>query len=115
MKNIKKILFIVLFSFLFIPFIGVEAKNNVKLYLFYSDSCPHCRNENEFLSTLEGVEIIKYEVYENSELVSKVRKELNVTRAAVPLTVIGSDYVLGFSDKLKNKILTLIDDYEKDA
>lgn len=112
MKYIKKILFILVISFLFIPFISADEKNDVTIYLFYSDSCPHCRKEKEFLSTLKDIEVKKYEVNENSDLVTKVRKELNINRAAVPLTIIGSDYVIGFSEELKNEILNLIDDYE---
>ena len=31
---------------------NVEAKENVKLYLFYGDGCPHCASEKEFTDYL---------------------------------------------------------------
>ncbi len=51
----KKIIggLVALFLFLFLT-IPVFAKDNiVNLYLFYSESCPHCKDEIEFLQKIE--------------------------------------------------------------
>jgi predicted DCC family thiol-disulfide oxidoreductase YuxK len=54
----KKIIITLIFLFSFIPFINAKE---VEIYLFYSNSCPHCANEKEFLSTLEDIKVKKYE------------------------------------------------------
>ena len=106
----KKILITFILLFLFIPF--VSAKENVTIYLFHSDSCPHCKNEREFLSTLEGVNIEEYEVSHYSKLLSKVRNNLNIRESSVPITIIGSDYLIGYSEDIKQNILNMIEKYE---
>lgn len=112
MKIFRKILFIFILIFLFIPFCNA-SKKDVTINLFYSSSCPHCRHEKEFLYTLNDVEIKKFEVSEYSYLLLKVRNELGIKESVVPITVIGSDYVIGFSDEIENQILDMIDSYSK--
>lgn len=103
----KKILLTFFALFLFIPL--VSAKVNV--YLFHSDSCPHCKREIEYLKTLDDVNVKYYEVSSYSNLLSKVRKELNIKESSVPLTIIGSDYAIGYSDEIKNNIDSMIKSY----
>ena len=71
----KKIIIALIFLFLFIPFISAKE---VDLYLFYSNSCPHCAHEKEFLSTLDGINVRKYEVSQYSKLYDKVVNKLNI-------------------------------------
>lgn len=113
MKIIKKLLFIFILTFLFIPFISADNKEDVTIYLFHSNSCPHCKSEKEFLSTLDGVEVKQYEVGTYSRLLNKVRNKLDIKENSVPITIIGSDYVIGYSDEIKNQIENLIDSYSK--
>ena len=112
MKKLRKILFIFILTFLFIPFCNA-SKKDVTINLFYSSSCPHCKHEKEFLSTLDNIEVNKYEVSEYSDLLLKVRNELGIKESVVPITVIGSDYVIGFSDEIETEILSMIDSYSK--
>lgn len=112
MKKLRKILFIFILTFLFIPFCNA-SKKDVTINLFYSSSCPHCKHEKEFLSTLDNIEVNKYEVSEYSDLLLKVRNELGIKESVVPITVIGSDYVIGFSDEIEIEILSMIDSYSK--
>lgn len=111
----KKILYGLIIFFLFI--VGVNAKE-VTVYLFYSDSCPHCREEKEFLSTIEDkVNIEMYEVtknQDNSDLLDLVKKSLNCTNNYVPYTVIGEVGLTGYSENIKSQILHFIDKYEKE-
>lgn len=105
----KKILLTFFALFLFIPL--TSAKVNV--YLFHSDSCPHCKREIEYLKTLDDVNVKYYEVSSYSNLLSKVRKGLNIKESSVPLTIIGSDYVIGYSDEIKNNIDSMIESYSE--
>lgn len=92
---------------------GVEAKN-VDVYLFHSDSCPHCAKEREYLEKIkksEGLNIHYYEVSESADITDKVRKRLGIDNGYVPLTIVGSDYIIGYSDNTKKEINELIDSY----
>jgi len=113
--KLKKILYGLIIFFLFI--VGVNAKE-VTVYLFYSDSCPHCREEKEFLSTIEDkVNIEMYEVtknQDNSDLLDLVKQSFNCTNNYVPYTVIGEVGLTGYSDTIKSQILHFIDKYEKE-
>jgi len=113
--KLKKILYGLIIFFLFI--VGVNAKE-VTVYLFYSDSCPHCKEEKEFLSTIEDkVNIEMYEVtknQDNSDLLDLVKQSFNCTNNYVPYTVIGEVGLTGYSDTIKSQILHFIDKYEKE-
>lgn len=111
----KKILYGLIIFFLFI--VGVNAKE-VTVYLFYSDSCPHCKEEKEFLSTIEDkVNIEMYEVtknQDNSDLLDLVKQSFNCTNNYVPYTVIGEVGLTGYSENIKSQILHFIDKYENE-
>lgn len=116
MKFIKKVLFIFILSFFFIPCINAESSkiSDITIYLFHSNSCPHCKKEKEFLSTLKDVKVKKYEISDNYEFLEKVRIELDIKESSVPLTIIGSDYIIGYNDEIKSQILDMIEDYRKE-
>ena len=106
MLNKIKIIFIVLGGLLILGFAAPSrAAEPVRLYLFYGDGCPHCAKEEEFLPSLKikfpQLEISSFEVWsndKNAELMSRVASELKVSRAGVPLTVIGRQAVVGFGE-----------------
>lgn len=106
----KKIVFLIISLFLFMPFVGASG---IDVYLFHSNTCPHCKSEIEFLSTIDNINIKKYEIGTYSKLLTKVRDSLDIKESSVPLTVIGSDYVIGFNEDTKNQILDMIDSYSK--
>ena len=116
MKFIKKIIFSLIFCFLFLP--NVNALENVKLYLFYNYDCPHCADEKVYLKELEeeydNLEIIKYEVKkydENKELLSEFLKQQGWDINAVPLTIIGTNYFIGYNDDIGTKIRCAVNYY----
>ena len=100
----KKLL-LILTLLLILPFSKVTAKE-VTATLFYGEGCPHCAEEEKYLTTLkyqlgENLNIEKYEVWnnqENNELFSKVRNALNENHDGVPFLVIGNKYFMGFND-----------------
>jgi len=106
----KKIIFMFVIFISFIPFISAE---DVDIYLFYSETCPHCAREKEYLETLDNINVKKYEVSQYSKLYDKVVKRLDIDTQSVPLTIIGSDYTIGFSEDTKNELKNMIDSYSK--
>ncbi len=88
------------------------GKNNVTLYLFYLSTCPHCHAEIEWLNTIENkysyLKIVKYEVSTDNTLYEKVVEKMNINDYHVPLTIIGNDYLIGYSESKNDTIINLI-------
>lgn len=119
MNKLKLFLITLLVSLFF--FIPVKAYENddVTIYLFYRDGCPHCASEKAFLSSIDGkykFSLDKYEVWYdegNQELYNKVINQLHVKRVGVPLTVIGETTIVGYSGAVEGKIKRAIDYYHE--
>lgn len=135
----KKILVLIISLFFFIP-ISVIAlnkdyedvtanivnekieENKINIYLFYSYTCPHCHDEIEYFKELEKkyenkINIYKYEVLKNKDnaVLMKTTKNLfDVSSTGVPFTVIGKEYILGFSETTKDQIEYILDNYLKE-
>ena len=108
----KWLLLLVLFLLPYVSF----AKEDVTLYFFHGDGCPHCAEESVFLEKLQkdypDLKIEKYEVWydeENSALLQKVQQELHIERMGVPTTIIGDVYMVGYSEETANVINRAID------
>lgn len=102
----KKIL---LFFFVFLPFFflfkPIFAKDKVNLYLFWSNTCPHCAKEKLFLVNLQekypDLEIKSFEVStnkENLEYFLKIGSKLNLDTSAVPFTIVCDKTFSGYLD-----------------
>ena len=135
----KKILVFIISLFFFIP-VSVMAlnkdyqdvtanivnekveENKINIYLFYSYTCPHCHDEIEYFKELEKkyenkINIYKYEVLKNKDnaVLMKTTKNLfDVSSTGVPFTVIGKEYILGFSETTKDQIEYTLDNYLKE-
>ena len=107
----KKFLFIIIVLFAFIPFVCAKE---VTINLFYSSTCPHCKAEKEFLATLDNVKVRKFEVSAYKYFTLDVMKNLNIKESSVPITIIGSDYIVGYSDEIQDDILDMIDSYKNE-
>lgn len=111
MKKFKLLLFS--FLIIFIGILNVDAKN-VDVYLFHSNTCPHCAKEREYLESIKddmGINIHYYEVSEFPTVIDKVRDKLEINNSYVPLTIVGSDYLIGFGDNTKDEVNDLINAY----
>ena len=94
-------------------------ENKINIYLFYSYTCPHCHDEIEYFKELENsykdkINIYKYEVIKNKDNLKMMNASKNlfeVNSTGVPFTVIGKEYILGFSDTTKDEINYIIDNY----
>lgn len=122
MKKILWFLFIALMFF--VPVNSTTAatdfiksdEDKVTLHLFYSNSCGHCKKEKEWLEeyTKENpfIEVKQYEMDSQPALLKNVRKALSIHNSYVPLTVIGSDYFIGYNNDIQKQIKDAIDAYK---
>ena len=119
MKKIYKILFLfVIFVFGISSVFAKEEKNIVNIYLFHSNTCPHCASEIKLLDELEdkykNIRIYKYEVNtgNNYKLLNDVASLLETQVTGVPFTVIGNKVYKGFSyENSKSKFIRTIEYY----
>lgn len=98
-------IFVVFFLLFFVK--PAFAQDQINLYLFYGDGCPHCEKEIKFLDKLqdedENISVKKYEVWhdsENAELLEKVGDRLNLKISGVPVLIIGDKSVTGFYNEV---------------
>lgn len=116
----KKILLLVIGTFLlFIPK-EVYALNEVNIYFFYSDTCNICEQEKVYLQALQkdrypNIRIYSYEVTNDSVNYNLMQtaKELYNSKLGngVPYTVIGDTAIAGFSQGVKGKFQNLVYQY----
>ncbi len=91
-------------------------KNKVNIYLFWGDGCPHCKEEYEYIDSINKkygkyFNLYGFEVWnnkENAELLNTVTSKLGIKVKGVPFTIIGEKYYSGFSDATKKKIVKAI-------
>lgn len=117
---IKKILILLL---LMLPFnIHALSDNNpIRIYVFYSETCPHCANLEEVLDEIKidypNIEVLKYEVIKNKEnrtYLAEARNLLHSQSTGVPFTVIGTKSIVGFSKNSgKIQLLDIIRVYDQ--
>ncbi len=95
-----------------------KEKNLVNIYLFYSDTCPHCAKEKELLDEImdkyDNVRLYKYEIgdEDNSKLLDEVASLYDTTVSGVPFTIIGDKVYKGFSyENSKVKFMGTVDYY----
>lgn len=118
MKYVKNIVFLLVIYLSFISFVFADEKNLVNIYLFYSDTCPHCESEQKLLNELknkyDNIRIYKYEVGndENSKLLENVAMLFDTRVTGVPFTVVGDKVYKGFSyENSKSKFMATIEYY----
>jgi len=85
--------------------------NNVTLYFFWGDGCPHCAHEKSFLEELQQrypeLEVKSYEVWHNSEnakFFSDMAKAFGTTAMGVPTTFLDDKVWVGYSDYMGEEI-----------
>lgn len=122
MKKIAKLIFIII-SIIFIS-TNVNAKetDNLTLYVFKGDGCPHCKAEMDYLDTIKdkytNLEIKEYEVWyddDSASLLTKVESYFNIKRSGVPTTIIGNTVIQGYQNESSTgkKIERAINFYEE--
>ena len=112
----KKVLRVLLsFIVVFICISSVKAKSYVDLYLFHSNSCPHCQAERKYLKKLEQkydyLKVHEYEMSKYPKLLKKVRRAYKIDNSYVPLTIVGSDYIIGYTESYNKQFKQLVESY----
>jgi len=86
------------------------AANDVNLYIFWGEGCPHCAKEKVFLNEIKedypNLKINAFEVYNNSknqEYFKEAAKTLKENASGVPFTVIGDEVFIGFNESITPK------------
>ena len=118
MKRIIKLcLLLVLLLF---PLVVNAKENDITLYLFHGDGCPHCAEEIKYLNSIEkkykNLKIVKYEVWyneENSEFLTNIKSSFGVDNSYVPTTIIGNTIFTGYSESAGSKIERAIEFYSE--
>ena len=119
----KKALLVIIFFLLItlIPF-KVNANETVNIYMFYSETCPHCHNADkaivELLKNEKNVNYYKYECTKdinayNRNILNQAADILEIDKVAFPLVIIGNNYFIGYADELKDEYIKTIDFYKK--
>lgn len=119
MKKIINYLIILLAIFI-VPITSSAKENDITLYLFHGDGCPHCAEEISFLDSIsneyDNLSIVKYEVWyneENAAFLTDVENAFELKRSGVPTTVIGDTVIQGFGSGTGTRIRSAIDFYSK--
>ncbi len=104
---------VILLSILFLSFSGfVLAQEKIEVNFFYSKTCPHCAEEksfleNEIINKYPRIELNKFSISENVDLLKEFYKEYGVSsreHGLVPVTFIEGSYFVGFSDQIGSEI-----------
>lgn len=101
---------------------NLDKTENINIYLFYSKTCKHCHEEEEYLNDLkekyqDKINIYKYEVTENiqnKKIMQELKNTFDIANNGVPFTVIGENYILGFNETYKEEFITIINKYLSD-
>ena len=132
----KKVIIVIIFLLFFIPIKVFAISNNygdvvsditkteidenkINLYLFHGAECPHCKEEREWLKLIEKdykdlVNIYYFEVWHdntNKNYMTAIREKLEISQNAVPLTIIGDKYYVGFSNTIGSQIENQLKEY----
>lgn len=93
---------------------GGQAQLKIEVDFFYSQTCPHCKAEEEFLSQLEKkypeLSINRYEVtnnQDNQKILKSFYEKYKVPAAEqgwVPITFTPTKYFVGFSEEIGKQI-----------
>ena len=102
---------------------SVAEGENVSVYFFKSQSCPHCTKEEIFLNEIKPdyprLDLYTYDVADRESvlLLQKIGAEFKISIGAVPMTFIGDDYIIGFLSKETTgaEITKLIEKYEREG
>lgn len=125
MKYLKYV-FVLLLSLAILPFaVNADAKpdqeikdtNEVKVYLFRGEGCPHCEEAIEWFDSIEEkygskFQLISYETWyndENQKLLDQVGNTLKQEISGVPFIIIGQQNWSGFSSNMEKGILAEIE------
>lgn len=105
----KKFIFGIIIFFTFILNIFADGKV-LNMYLFYGESCPHCKEMHEYLDEyLDGKDNIKlyeYEIYKNKDNANKLRDIIDILdtdESGLPFLIIGNNVITGYAKNVTDE------------
>lgn len=111
MKKSKFLIILSLVFLILLSFSSVKAQEKTEIDFFYSPTCPHCKNENKFLDSLEQkypeIQINRFEVSKNIDLLKSFYQKYNVPKqeqGLVPITFMRDNYFLGFNQEVAQNL-----------
>lgn len=91
--------------------------NQVTVYFFWGDGCPHCAKARPYLEGLTyvypGLILKSYEVYYNAEnqvFFQALAQKFALENMYVPTMFIGSQYLVGYAESLQPEIEAVIEE-----
>jgi thiol-disulfide isomerase/thioredoxin len=94
---------------------GIQLQNNVTVFFFYGEECPHCHNVMPFIDSLrQKYPVVNFQILEiwhnttNQALSLSINQKLGVKNAGVPEVIIGNTVLIGERDipaKLESAII----------
>ena len=130
MKKLKY-LFVLLMAFVIPVMVFAEGEeeattatesNEVNVYLFRGEGCPHCQEAEEWFASIEEeygskFQVVDYETWydeDNAALMQKVAEARGEEASGVPYIIIGNKSWNGFTESYEAEMLSAIDsEYEK--
>lgn len=120
----KRLINIVIIAFVFfVPIITNAAITNsstlsdVRVYIICSKDNNNCDKETKWLKEIENdytrLLIENIFVDSNKELVDKVKSSLKINKDVDIITIIGSNYFVGYDDNIKLKVEEAINSYSE--
>ena len=118
----KKVVYILFVLALLVPINVTAAVANssgytsLKIYLFSNNNCKECEEEKECIEDYKEDKFINVEyinIKDNEKLYNEIKESLKIKKDNVPLVIIGSNYFLGFNDRIKGNLIEAIKAYEE--
>ena len=103
---------------LVIPFaVNAEENNEVNLYFFRGEGCPHCEEAEEWFAAIEEeygskFNVVDYETWyneENQELMKRVADARGEEANGVPYIIIGNQSWNGFTESYESEMISKIE------
>ncbi len=108
----KKIIYVLLVTLLFIPTILFASEKEINIYWFHGQECPHCKEEKVFLDKYlqknPNVHLVDYEVWHNDDnlvLFTEVMHLLGEQASGVPCLIIGNNAVTGYIEQYTDEVI----------
>lgn len=117
-KKIISVLLLLFFLFQAPPVLGQENKQELTIYFFWSQGCPHCASAKTFLSEMEQkypqITVKDYEFSKNIGLIKEFYQNYEVSsreQGFVPAIFTRDKYFVGFSEQIGKEIENYVQEY----
>lgn len=104
------------------PAAVAEPEPRAELVLFWGDGCPHCAAEKEWLATAAqrypDLRVTMYEVWydqSNQQRLLDTAARMGFEASGVPVTIVGDQYWIGWSDTMRPELEAAIEASLADA